>query len=278
MIQDIHPHKLENAFLRDAVPAPDDPVFAFRGQEIGLVACGEEITFPRVKYFPENVNLQFLFTLDGKNCFMLMPGFEVPEGLTYLQVRTLREDPRSPRHVTFAAYTALHLASWYRGNAYCGTCGSRTEPGKTERSLICSGCGRTIYPRINPAVIVGVINGDQLLHTKYARGRGVSFYALVAGFSEIGETLEETVEREVFEETGLRVKNIRYYKSQPWGIADDLLAGFYCDVDDSAEVSIDTDELSEAVWIRREDIVGQPSDASLTHNMMITFREGKEPR
>ena len=86
-----------------------------------------------------------------------------------------------------------------------------------------------VFPVIAPAVIVGVTNGEQLLMTKY-KGRDIPFYALIAGFTEIGETLEECVAREVMEEAGLRVKNIRYYKSQPWAIVDDLLAGFYCDV------------------------------------------------
>ena len=126
-------------------------------------------------------------------------------------------------------------------------------------------------------MIVGVIHGDKILQTKY-RGRDIPFYALIAGFTEIGETLEETVAREVMEEAGLKVKNIRYYKSQPWGIVDDLLAGFYCDVDGSAEIHMDGNELKEAVWTRREDIVGQPNDFSLTHEMMMTFKAGREPR
>ena len=141
----------------------------------------------------------------------------------------------------------------------------------------CKDCGRVIYPRINPAVIVGVTNGDEILMTKY-RGRDIPYFALVAGFTEIGETLEQTVAREVMEEAGLRVKNIRYYKSQPWAIVDDLLAGFYCDVDGATEIHMDATELKEAVWVRREDVVGQPNDFSLTNEMMLVFRDGKEPR
>ena len=92
-----------------------------------------------------------------------------------------------------------------------------------------------------PAVIVGICNNDKILVTKYRTG--FAHYALVAGFTEIGETLEETVQREVLEETGLRVKNIRYYKSQPWGIVDDILAGFYCDVDGETDIHMDESEL-----------------------------------
>ena len=139
----------------------------------------------------------------------------------------------------------------------------------------CPSCGRTIYPRIIPAVIVGVINGDKILLTKYA-GRDVPFYALIAGFTEIGETFEETVKREVMEEAGIRVKNIRYYKSQPWGIVDDLLAGFYCDVDGDPTIHMDKNELKEAGWHTRDEIVLQPTDHSLTNEMMTRFKNGLE--
>ena len=84
--------------------------------------------------------------------------------------------------------------------------------------------------------------------------------------------------REVMEEAGLRVKNIRYYKSQPWGIVDDLLAGFYCDLDGSPEIHMDSRELKEAVWVRREDVTGQPNDFSLTNEMMMVFKAGREPK
>ena len=99
---------------------------------------------------------------------------------------------------------------------------------------------------------------------------------MVAGFTEIGETLEQTVEREVMEECGVKVKNIRYYKSQPWGIAADILAGFYCDVDGNDEIVMDPNELKEARWVSREDIVLQENEYSLTNEMMKRFKEGKK--
>ena len=100
--------------------------------------------------------------------------------------------------------------------------------------------------------------------------------ALVAGFTEIGETLEQTVHREVMEETGVRVHNIRYYKSQPWGMAQDLLVGFYCDADEEPVIRMDPNELKYAEWVRREDIVLQPNNLSLTNEMMRMFKEGKK--
>ena len=141
-----------------------------------------------------------------------------------------------------------------------------------ERALKCE-CGNVVYPRINPAVIVGVIKGDTILVTRYRRG--FAHNALVAGFVEIGETLEQTVRREVMEETGIRVKNIRYYKSQPWGVAQDLLVGFYCEADGDDEIRMDENELKSARFLRREEIELQPDSLSLTNEMMKMFKEGK---
>jgi NAD+ diphosphatase len=123
---------------------------------------------------------------------------------------------------------------------------------------------------------VGVTNGDKLLITRYAKNRNYSYDALVAGFTEIGETFEETVAREVGEEVGLKIKNIRYYKSQPWGYSGSILAGFFCDVDGSDQVCLDESELSSAVWTERSQITGQPDGFSLTNDMMMAFKNGKE--
>ena len=142
---------------------------------------------------------------------------------------------------------------------------------ETERAMVCPACHYTAYPRIMPAVIVGVTNGDKLLITRYRTG--FRYNALIAGFTEIGETMEETVQREVMEEAGIQVKNIHYYKSQPWGTANDILLGFYCDVDGDDRITMDPEELKYAEWVQREDIVLQPGEFSLTNEMMKRFKE-----
>lgn len=200
----------------------------------------------------------------------------LPERFVFRSVRRLRKDGVGPKERIFALMTGYQLSNWYRDNRFCGTCAARTVHSQRERALICPRCGRTIYPRIVPAVIVGVTNGDEIVLTRYA-ARQMNFYALIAGFTEIGETLEETVQREVMEEVGLKIKNIRYYKSQPWGVVDDILAGFFCDVDGDTAIRMDQNELKEAVWVRRQDIEGQPDDYSLTNEMMMLFKAGEEP-
>lgn len=278
MIQDIFPHVLRNEFIPDKALEPEGWLFAFREGEVLCAIEDGLVRLPRVRDIPGTGERRYLFALDDAPCYLEADGLaEAPAGWTWVPVRMLRRQAGGPREVIFAAWTAFQLYNWYRDNRFCGRCGGRTGLAPDERAVECPVCRRRVYPRIIPAVIVGVINGEEILMTKY-NGRDIPYYALVAGFTEIGETLEQTVAREVMEEAGLRVKNIRYYKSEPWGIVDDLLAGFYCDVDGSAEIHMDTNELKEAVWVRRQDVVGQPNDFSLTNEMMLLFRDGGEPK
>jgi NAD+ diphosphatase len=136
--------------------------------------------------------------------------------------------------------------------------------------LFCPDCGNMVYPKIAPAVIVGITDGDKILMTKYA-GREYKKYSLVAGFCEIGEAAEDTVRREVMEEVGLKVKNIRYYKSQPWGFDSNLLMGFFADLDGVNEITRDETELAVAEWIERKDTVGMNDGISLTREMIDVF-------
>ena len=129
-------------------------------------------------------------------------------------------------------------------------------------------------------VIVAVTDGDKLLLTRY-KGRPYTNYALVAGFVEIGESFEDAVRREVMEETGLAAVNIRYYKSQPWPFSGSLIAGFFADVDGEKTIALDQDELAEALWMRREDILNSPlyekNIVSLTSEMIGGFCGGNFP-
>lgn len=139
--------------------------------------------------------------------------------------------------------------------------------------LYCPTCGIANYPRINPAVIVAVRNGNRLLLSKYA-GREYKNVALLAGFAEIGETIEETVHREVREEVGIAVKNLEFYKSQPWVFTDTLLFGFFCDVNGDDTLHVDHDELAVAAWVDREDLPDDTEEASLTMEMVTLFKKG----
>ena len=268
MIQDIAPAVLNNSYAHGA-PRAEDVVLLFDGEGRLCVRTADgKLCFPSGKDVPAE-GAVYLFAVDNIR-FFLSPdhtGMPVP-GCEYRTVRELRDTGGGKG--LFAAFTAYHLWRWYTDNRRCGRCGGANGYHKTERALQCECCGHVVYPRINPAVIVGVIRGDSLLVTRYRTG--YAHNALVAGFVEIGETLEQAVQREVMEETGVRVKNIRYYKSQPWGMAQDLLAGFFCDAEEPADIRMDRSELKYAEWVRREEIVLQPTDLSLTNDMMKRFR------
>ena len=278
MIQDIFPHKLRNEFIPDKPVAPEGWLFLFREGGVMCRVEADAVSLPKVREAEGLSECRYLFALDDVPCYLGIGDAAVlPESYAPLAVRALRSRATGPREIIFAAWTAFQLRNWYLDNRFCGRCGKPTYPAQDERALVCDACKRRIYPRIIPAVIVGVTNGDALLMTKY-NGRDIPYYALVAGFTEIGETVEETVAREVMEETGLKVKNLRYYKSQPWGIVDDLLMGFYCDVDGDTTIRMDARELKEALWVPRAQVTGQPNDFSLTNEMMMVFKAGKEPR
>ncbi|MBR1599671.1 MAG: NAD(+) diphosphatase [Lachnospiraceae bacterium] len=287
MIQDISPHKLDNAYYPDRTPKPDDFVVVYNDRQI-LVKVNEEektMTFPKVSDVTEKDELVYLFSIDNTGFYMLSEyrqeafseGMSVYKklseaGFDFMTVRSLTSHPLEPKTHAYAAFTAMHLSEWYNRHQFCGRCGSILRRDDIERAMRCDNCGQIFYPRLNPAVIAGVRNGDSILLTRYKQG--FKYNALVAGFVEVGETIEEAVAREVKEETGLSVKNIRYYKSQPWGIAGDLLAGFYCDVDGDDTIHMDETELKYAQWVKREDIELQPAQYSLTNEMMQMFRDG----
>lgn len=272
MIQDIAPHRLDNNYSPDIAPDNDSIIFHFHGRS--ALACDNDTSpFPVFSSFDSIPELHYLFSIDGKKYFLAAGKIKhIPDGYHYRIIRDLRHSADVVKENILALFTAFHLHQWYASSKFCGACGTPTIPHERERALKCPSCGNVIYPRINPAVIVGVTKGDSLLITRYAKNHGVSYDALVAGFTEVGETLEETVKREVMEETGLRVSNIRYFGSQPWGFSGGILAGFYCDACPEDEIHIDPEELSCAEWQERRYIRGQPDDYSLTNAMMMNFK------
>lgn len=288
MIQDIAPYKLNNQFDAEAKPLAEDSVISFKERQL-LVRAEGEIEFPKVKDFDKEIPLTYLFSVDNERFFladetksvdifgdrMASDEGNVEGEFAYIELMALRSMKKGPKHRIFAAFTARHLADWYRDNKFCGRCGHKSEHSRTERAMKCPKCGYTCYPRIMPAVIVGVLDPatERILVTRYRVG--YRHNALIAGFTEIGETMEETVAREVMEECGVRVKNIRYYKSQPWGIANDMLIGYFCDLDGNGDIRMDEGELGYAKWLSREELQLQPDNFSLTNEMMMQFKLGK---
>lgn len=299
MIQDIAPEIFHNEFT-PRPPQAEDILFFFRDTDRAILLRDRDgrISFPLCgEVFPEWFShgtgadpaqqCRYLFSItpdpakseEVRSFFLWSAGAAeenaaplTEKGFEFVPIRTLRR--AVPQDLCFAGTTAYHLYVWYDLNRYCGRCGHPTILSEKERALICPACGNTIYPRIVPAVIVGLTDGDRILMTRYA-GRGFKGHALIAGFCEIGERAEETVRREVMEEVGLSAVNIRYFDSQPWGFESDLLLGYYADVKGSDPIRMDENELSEATWVFREEIEPEESPISLTATMIEAFRRGE---
>ena len=273
MVQDIAPHSFANGY-HDQSPSGKDTVFVTDGERM-LARLEEDgsLSFPKYRDFAVKPAVtRYLFRLDNESWFAALDvdGVECP-GFEWVHAGKLRG--AIPHERSFAGVTAMQLIRWYRANVYCGCCGEKLCPDGKERMLRCPGCGNMVYPKISPCVIVGITDGDKILLTKYARGR-YNHYALVAGFCEIGESFEETVRREVREEVGLEVDNIRYWGSQPWSFSDTLLAGFFCDVKGDPTPHLVDGELREATWFSREEIPVHDDGVSLTRALIAAFQRG----
>lgn len=176
----------------------------------------------------------------------------------------------SPEALAQAA-RARQLVHWRLTHRFCGACGSPLTRHPSERAMACPVCGHTVYPRINPVVITLVKRGDQILLAHKAGGV-LPFWSLVAGFVETHETLEAAVVREIAEEVGVRVKNIRYASSQPWPFPNNLMLGFTAEYADG-EITPDGEEISEAGWFDRNHLPPLPSRFSIARRLIDDFFE-----
>lgn len=276
MIQDIAPSRFHVAYDLRA-PKADSVICVFSDARILANETPDgTLVLPRFCELPvPSEDCWFLFSIDQRDYFWYRrPLPLLPCEYSWLSIR--HAFPLKPQREGFAVMTAYHLAVWYTANRYCGRCGRPLARDGEERALVCGECGNLIYPRINPAIIVGVTDGDRLLITKYAPAHApTKLYALIAGFCEIGESAEDTVRREVLEEVGLQIKNIRYYGSQPWGIAGNISLGFFAELDGSDKITLQKDELSLAEWVHRKDVPQRGNTLALTAEMMEAFRLGR---
>ena len=280
MIHEISPHVFNNEF-KVADPRATDLVIRYNGSKTLLKKVGEGYVIPQIG---ELLTLEgktladfeghYLFSIDDTAFFLddskATVEAEAPEGYEYMGNRTFRGMNPVER---MGGATATHIAHWESLNKFCGRCGNVTIRGDHERSIICPKCGNVVYPRISPVVIVAVRNGDKLLMAHNIDNPNPRLF-LISGFVEVGESLEQAVHREVMEEAGLRVKNIRYFSSQPWAFSDSLIAGFTAELDGDDSIHMQKEELSEAMWVKREDIPEYETDVSISCCLIENFRRG----
>ena len=274
LIQDIGAHSYSNVFLT-APAEPGDHMLAYRGREVLLWEREGTCKLPSVGELGVAVgDLTFLFSIDGEGYYLAPDGLAEAGGYVFHPLQECLY--LAPRYLAFAAVTGSQLHDWYANNRYCGRCGHPMELAPKSREIACPNCANVVYPKIMPAVICGVTWGSKILLTKYA-GRAYTRYALVAGFNEVGETLEQTCAREVMEEVGLHIKNLRYYADQPWSFTSSLLVGYFCELDGDPTIHVDHKELKLGVWMEREDIPRElPDTSSLTNQMIMHFRNDWE--
>ena len=256
--------------------AEDDVALLFRDGAVLLRKAGEQLLLPRwkdVRAFAEG-EPQHGFTLDGAACYIgSFRGEPSPDnGLEARDARIFRVF--QPKRDGFALNVAQHLHGWLRTHRYCGACGGENRPSATERALCCQSCGLTIYPTIAPAIAVAITDGDRILLAQNAHGE-FRHFTLIAGYVEVGETMEQTVHREVMEEVGLRVRNVRYIGNQPWGLSRTLMVGFSAELDGGDQVTLQESELAQARWFRREEIEPRDDPASISFELMERFRRGE---
>lgn len=271
MLNEIAPHNFSIAYHYQRQPHPGDILVAFSKQGLLKIPGGGFYRYSDLEGLPAT-SCTFLCAVGTIAIYscpedMLRARQPQAQALPVPRLRTMQ-----PQWLAFALITAAHLNHWYSTHRFCGACGGPNQPSALERALVCPKCGLTIYPHISPAVIVAIHDGDRLLLTHY-KDRPVKHWALVAGYVEVGETLEDTVHREVMEEVGLRVKNLRYVRSQPWGFSDSLLMGFFAELEGTDQVKVDNVELAEAVWFKREELPELPHTLTLTNTLIETFRQ-----
>ena len=167
------------------------------------------------------------------------------------------------------AAKAVLVNDWYISHRFCGRCGTPTQIDEKDMMMKCPNCGQNHYPRIAPAIIVAIRNGDKLLMAKHSYHEDIR-YALIAGFVEPGEGIEEAVHREVLEEVGIKIKNLKYQRSQSWPFPNSLMLGFTAEYE-SGDIKVDGDEIVRALWFKKDEIIRYGSDISISDWLIQDF-------
>ncbi len=266
-------------------PATDGPALWFLFQKSSLlirqVSGGVEVPLLTA---PEDLGLApisrlylgYIQTSDGyTNCFagQLHEGTEAPPTCAFKNLRSLYS--QLDEQTFWLAGRAVQIIDWDQTSRYCGRCGRETTAQTHDRSKICPDCGLTIYPVLAPAVIVRIqrntLAGPEILLARATRFP-TSMFSVLAGFVEPGESLEECVEREIFEEVSLTVKNISYFGSQPWPFPHSLMIGFTAEYE-AGEVAPDPGELAEAGWFSADTLPGIPPPPSIANRLILSWLE-----
>lgn len=255
-------------------PRKGDCIILFYKRKILLPKEGSSsllIDFDKLVY--PNLRYIYLGELEGRGCFITVSDTtHLVESYNTFDLFATREFFSRPER--WISSIASSFYEWYSNNRFCGRCGSPMTLKEGHRSLHCSSCGHMVFPKISPAIIVLIKKGREILLARNSNFKS-SFFSLVAGYVDAGETLEECVAREVNEEVGLEVTNIRYYKSQPWPYSSSLMVAFVADLTGPDIITVDGDEIAEAHWFTSDNLPLHPGKDSIAGEMIEDFIQGK---
>jgi NAD+ diphosphatase len=249
--------------------------FIFKGHRMLVRFVGNTASIPLTNA-PDELGLSilrqhYLGALDGCDCFSaeLSDTCDVPEGSIFEGLWKLYGHLEESLYKV--AVRAVQIVDWDRTHQFCGRCGSQTTIREDMRAKECPECGFIMFPRISPAVIVLVEDEDMVLLARAKRFQG-DLYSVLAGFVEPGETLEETVQREIKEEVGIDVNNIRYFGSQPWPFPDSLMIGFTAKYA-GGEIKVDGEEIVSAKWFKAGNLPEIPGSISIARKLIDWFTD-----
>lgn len=239
--------------------------YIFRQQQL---LVDQDFELPRVEKFQNDLSLYLDSEVIARDLDENEP---IPQGYQLVPIRQLLQFWNKQQFEQ--ASRAIQLLEWRRNHQFCSHCGHQTIQHATQYAMVCFACGYNQYPRVNPCVITIITRGtDEILLAKNARNK-TQMYSLIAGFVEVGETLEEAVRRETFEEVGIQLKNIQYMASQPWPFPSNLMLAFKAEYQ-AGEIKIQEKELSDAQFFKFDQLPEIPFKGSIAYSMIMHVIHG----
>lgn len=252
-------------FSDEITPKADDCIFIFNEKR--------ELYLDKNKKLPNSlddfdVNFSlYIGQYNNKKAFVV----NVKTDESFHDLREAYEISHDLYHI---AAKAVLVNDWYISHRFCGRCGTQTKLDEKDMMLKCPSCGQVHYPRIAPAIIVAIRKDDELLMAQHSYHDTIR-YALIAGFVEPGEAIEEAVHREVLEEVGVKIKNLKYQKSQSWPFPNSLMLGFTAEYE-SGDIKVDGDEIVKAKWFKKDEIIRYGSDISISDWLIQQFIDSQD--
>ena len=247
-------------FSENITPDSDDILFVFN-EHRELYLDNDQKLAKSLDDFNVNFCL-YIGDYNGKKAFVV----NVDGEKSFYNLMDVYELSHDMYHI---AGKAVLVNDWYISHRFCGRCATPTQIDEKDMMLICPKCGQMHYPRIAPAIIVAIRNDDQLLMAKHSYHDNIR-YALIAGFVEPGESIEEAVHREVMEEVGIKIRNLKYQRSQSWPFPNSLMLGFTAEYE-SGNIKVDGDEILKAKWFKKDEIIRYASDISISDWLIQQF-------